>query len=195
MRWSTSVGRGSKTYSQLLALAERSAQQSIRTQRNAYSSVISRGTFGAPVRVGNNPEWDRGSSAETDKQQTGPRRLIHRPASSGSSAGEARSVAPASPVPPDADPAQKGRGEAESGDAGMKTLRPGFRSGSRRTFPPYSTSLWLFAERTERSGDETGVTPSGPLFLLLSGAVSRRPVQLPRLRAVALPESSDTCAP
>lgn len=33
------------TYSQLLALAERSAQQSIRTQRRTESSVMSRGSF------------------------------------------------------------------------------------------------------------------------------------------------------
>lgn len=128
---STLKGQGLKTYSQLLALAERSAQQSIRTQRKTYSSVISRGTFWASVRVGNNPELDRGSSAETNQQQTGPKKLIHRPASSGSSTGEARSFAPGSPVPPNADPAQKGRGKGENKDATIKTL---WTSGLTRIF-------------------------------------------------------------
>lgn len=76
------------------------------------------------MRLENNPESDRGSSAETTNQQTGPEKLIHCPASSGSSTGEARSSAPASPVPPNADPAQKGRAEGEDRDAGIKTLRP-----------------------------------------------------------------------
>lgn len=138
---STLESQGLKTYSQLLALAERSAQQSIRTQRKIYSSVISRGTFWGSVRVENNPELDPGSSAEAHKQQTGPKKLIHRPASSGSSTGEARSFAPGSPVPPNADPAQKGRGEGENRDARSKTLWP---SGLTRTFSSNSTSFSFF---------------------------------------------------
>lgn len=50
----------SPTYSQLLALAERSAQQSIRTHRKTYSSVISRGRSGRSVRAEIIPRWTGG---------------------------------------------------------------------------------------------------------------------------------------
>lgn len=50
----------SPTYSQLLALAERSAQQSIRTHRKTYSSVISRGREGRSVRAEIIPRWTGG---------------------------------------------------------------------------------------------------------------------------------------
>lgn len=106
----------SPTYSQLLALAEKSAQQSIRTQRKTYSSVISRGREGRSVRAENNPEVDKGSAVEKKKKSSGRvrrRLLIHRPASSGSSTGEARSFTvrpPGSPVPPFASPRSEGTG-------------------------------------------------------------------------------------
>ena len=49
----------SPTYSQLLALAERSAQLSIRTHRRTHSSVISRRMEGRSVRAGIIPRWTR----------------------------------------------------------------------------------------------------------------------------------------
>lgn len=83
----------SPTYNQLLALAERSAQQSIRTQRKTYSSVISRRRGGRSGRAENNPEVNKGSAVRKRCSDRVRRRLlIHRPASRGSSTGEARSV-------------------------------------------------------------------------------------------------------
>lgn len=50
----------SPTYNQLLALAESSAQQSIRTHRKTYSSVISRGREERSVRAEIIPKWTEG---------------------------------------------------------------------------------------------------------------------------------------
>lgn len=61
-------GVWSPTYSQLLALAERSAQQSIRMHRKTYSPGIS---SGRSVRAEIIPRWTGGGGL-----------LIHRPASS-----------------------------------------------------------------------------------------------------------------
>lgn len=118
----------SPTYSQLLALAESSAQQSIRTQRKAYSSVISRAE--RSVRAEIIPRWAAGWWLETTKKKKHPhkkqergcgrgrcgRLLIHRPASSGDHPpgrhAASRSVRPGPPVPR-SQPlrTQKGRGE------------------------------------------------------------------------------------
>lgn len=67
----------SPTYSQLLALAERSAQQSIRTQRKTYSSVISRWREGRSVRAENNPEVDKGSAVEKKEQRQVPGEAVN----------------------------------------------------------------------------------------------------------------------
>lgn len=107
------------TYSQLLALAERSAQQSIRTQRKTYSSVISRGGEGrCELKI--IPRGIRGQRWG-EKRNSGRSRwglLIHRPASSGSSTLAARSFTvrpPGSPVPPFASPHSEGTGGGGQG--------------------------------------------------------------------------------
>lgn len=107
------------TYSQLLALAERSAKHSIRTHRKTYSSVISRGTERRSQRDEIIPRWTGGRQCRPTRtgRKRGVRRglLIHRPASKGTSTGgrraASRSVRPVLPFLPLRLRAQKGRGE------------------------------------------------------------------------------------